>query len=336
MRTRRIKVPADEGAAVYHCVTRTVNGEFLIGDRAKEVLRKQLHQAARFSGVELLTFCLLDNHFHVLVKVPRQPACLADTELVARYRALYPRPTKYQLAKAEVLVSALKAGGPEAAKLRHEISARMNDISEFMKTVKQRFTVWYNHTYGRYGTLWAERFKSVLVENTPKALETVAAYIDLNPVRAGLVDDPGDYRWCGYAEAIGGADAARDGLATAVFATERGLDRWGKVAARYRSLLGAEGSTLRPSQEGKARMDRPTAAVLMESGGKLPLPEALRCRVRYFTDGMLLGSGPFVESWAERLAPGHRTRTPARAKPLRGADWGGLMVSRRLRRCIFG
>jgi putative transposase len=336
MRMRRLKVPAEEGAAVYHCVTRTVNGEFLMDDRSKEVLRKQLHQAARFSGVELLTFCLLDNHFHVLVKVPQRPACLADRELVARYRALYPQPTKYQLAKAEVLESVLKAGGPEADKLRHEMIARMNDISEFMKTVKQRFTVWYNHAHGRYGTLWAERFKSVLLENTPRALETVAAYIDLNPVRAGLVDDPGNYRWCGYAEAMAGGESARQGLATAVFAMDHGLDQWRQVAARYRALLGAEGSTLRTHQTGKARMDRATAALLMESGGKLPLPEALRCRVRYFTDGRLLGSGAFVESWARRHLSRLRFRSPAQAKPLRGADWGGLTISHGLRHRVFG
>lgn len=53
-----------------------------------------------------------------------------------------------------------------------------------------------------FETLWAERFKSVLVEGFGNALETVAAYIDLNPVWAGIVEDPKDYRFCGYAEAV--------------------------------------------------------------------------------------------------------------------------------------
>jgi hypothetical protein len=53
-----------------------------------------------------------------------------------------------------------------------------------------------------------ERFKSVLVEDG-EALRTMAAYIDLNPVRAGMVKDPKDYRWCGYGEAMGGGTAAR-------------------------------------------------------------------------------------------------------------------------------
>jgi hypothetical protein len=44
----------------------------------------------------------------------------------------------------------------------------------------------------------------------------VAAYIDLNPVRAGLVSEPEAYRWCSYAAAHGGMRLARSGLVTAV------------------------------------------------------------------------------------------------------------------------
>ena len=73
-----------------------------------------------------------------------------------------------------------------------------------MKELKQRFSKWYNRQQNRCGTLWAERFKSVLVEDRPGAVQAVAAYLDLNPVRAGLVKDPKDCRWCGYAEAVAG------------------------------------------------------------------------------------------------------------------------------------
>ena len=81
--------------------------------------------------------------------------------------------------------------------------------AEFMKTVKQRFSVWYNRNHGRYGTLWADRFKSVVVEGEGNPLQTMAAYIDLNPVRAGIVDDPKNYRFCGYAEAVAGEGRAK-------------------------------------------------------------------------------------------------------------------------------
>ena len=68
--------------------------------------------------------------------------------------------------------------------------------SWFLRLVKQRFTQWYNKRQGRSGALWEDRFKSVLVEGAGPALSAMAVYIDLNPVRAGIVDDPADYRWC--------------------------------------------------------------------------------------------------------------------------------------------
>ncbi|NJL19060.1 MAG: transposase [Bdellovibrionaceae bacterium] len=336
MRMRRLKVSAAENAAVYHCVTRTVNGEFLFDEQAKEMLRKHLRQAERFCGVEVLTFCILDNHFHVLVKVPQIPASLSDAQLLARYEALYPKPTKFQQASLAVIADRLQSGGPEAEALRTQLLSRMNDVSEFMKIVKQRFSIWFNRSHNRFGTLWADRFKSVLVENTPSALQTVAAYIDLNPVRAGIVADPADYRWCGYAEAMAGVSEAREGLASVVFAQDHGLDSWRRVMARYRALLGAEGSTLRPGQEHKVRMDRATAVKLMESGKELPLPDALRCRIRYFTDGAILGSKEFINAWLQRARPRLHPHASQTAKSMPGSQWQGLAVYRGLRRQAFG
>ena len=80
---------------------------------------------------------------------------------------------------------------------------RFCDLSLFVKEVKERFSRWFNKKNDRCGTLWMDRFKSVLVEDG-EALRTMSAYIDLNAVRAGMVEDPKDYRWCGYAEAVAG------------------------------------------------------------------------------------------------------------------------------------
>ena len=95
MRTRRMKIGG--AVAVYHCMTRTVNGEMLFKDREKEMLRKMLWQVADFSGVEILTYCIMSNHF----RVP-EPEKLSDKELLRRYKVLYPTPTKYQTASVKV------------------------------------------------------------------------------------------------------------------------------------------------------------------------------------------------------------------------------------------
>src|SRR5690606_29842844 len=118
MRQRRIKVDAAAGAAVYHCMTRTVNGERLLDDVAKEVLRKQLWQIAEYCGVQIVTYAIMSNHFHVLVRVPRwsQPS---DAELLRRYALLYPKPTRYQAARMEAIRGQLKSDGPEAVLWRN-------------------------------------------------------------------------------------------------------------------------------------------------------------------------------------------------------------------------
>ena len=54
-----------------------------------------------------------------------------------------------------------------------------------MKELKQRFSRWHNRRVGRKGPVWEDRYKSVQVEDDETALRTIAAYIDLNPVRAG-------------------------------------------------------------------------------------------------------------------------------------------------------
>ncbi|MDR3227990.1 MAG: transposase, partial [Puniceicoccales bacterium] len=93
-RNRRLKIKPD--AAVYHCISRTINGEKLFGDTEKEVMRKQLRCVADFCGVTVVTFVLMSNHFHVLVHVPEQGGEVADTELVRRFKALTPTPTLAQ------------------------------------------------------------------------------------------------------------------------------------------------------------------------------------------------------------------------------------------------
>jgi len=162
MRQRRMQVGGRD--AVYHCMTRTVIGEMLCEkDWEKEVLRKMIWQVAAFSGVEILTYCIMLNHFHVLVR-GSEGAALSDAALLRRYKILYPKPTKHQAATAIDLERQLEAGGENADLVRRQLLARMGDVSEFMKTLKQRFSVWYNKSHQRYGTLWLERFKSVLVE----------------------------------------------------------------------------------------------------------------------------------------------------------------------------
>lgn len=326
MREKRIKFPG----AIYHCMSRTVAGERLFKTREKEVLRKMLWQVAEFSGGEVLTYCVMSNHFHVLLHF-REEAALSDRELMRRYRILYPRPTKFQTASARILERKLALGGEEASKIREQLLARMGDVSEFMKTLKQRFSIWYNQNHDRFGTLWAERFKCVLVEGGGFALQTMAAYIDLNPVRAGLVEDPKDYRFCGYAEAVAGGAAALEGLRK-IWCNYAGPVGAAEALREHRMLLFGQGA-----EAGKGGVIRREEAlrVLEREDGVLPKSVALRCRVRYFTDGAILGSTEFVRRFHADWQRGRKRAVPEAGHPMLGADWGGLSVAKGLKRGIF-
>jgi hypothetical protein len=154
-----------------------------------------------------------------------------------------------------------------------------------------------------------DRFKSVLVEGKGEALRTMAAYIDLNAVRAGLVKDPKDYRWCGYAEALGGSRRAQRGLCKAI---GKPVDGWQSAGAAeaYRSILYAEGREVRDAQKEKVvrlGVSVEAAREVLAERGKLSTSELVRLRVRYFSDGAILGSKGFVEgifeAQRERFSP---------------------------------
>jgi len=275
-----------------------------------------------------VTYTIMSNHFHVLLNIPRQ-APVSDAELLRRYKVLYPKPTKYQSARLAVVEAELATNGPEALAWRQRQLALMGDVSQFMKLVKQRFSIWFNKSHRRFGTLWAERFKSELLETEDRLKQTMAAYIDLNGVRAGLVTDPKDYRFCGYAEAVAGGATAQAGIRSVT-----GGHAWDEAQAHYREVLFGTGAGAR---EGAATVSAADLQRVIDEGGRLPLSTVLRCRLRYFTDGGVLGSRAFVEVQLAkyRQKTGRRERTAPRALPA-WTDLGDWATLRGLRQRAFG
>jgi REP element-mobilizing transposase RayT len=303
-RQRRLK--SHHPDAIYHCVTRTVNGEMLFDDSAKETLRKQLHQAADFSGVQIITYAIMTNHFHVFVRVPEQKD-VSDKELVRRYKVLHPTPSPWATLTIEVLENLLKENGSVARNVRDKLLRRMGNISEFMKTVKQRFSIWFNQNHKRFGTLWAERFTSTIVEgNRHFAMRTVAAYIDLNPVRAGLVKDPKDYRWCGYGEAEATGGKMIEGLRSTMAEGDEFDDA--TVLAEYRMKLFGKGSAPKHGDSSSASIHADEVEKVLEAGGKLSVEQRLRLRMRWLTKGAIIGGHQFVNEHLHE----YQTRTAKR------------------------
>jgi putative transposase len=365
MRRRRLKAPASHQVAYYHCVSRVVNRDFVLGGAEKDKLVEYMRTYERLYGLRVLAYCVMSNHFHILVEVPQRPpaADLPDDDaLVAKVRGCLGDKVagglEWELAHLRGI------GAAEAAEaLRERWFARMWDISSFMKVLKQRFSQWFNGRHARRGTLWEDRYRSVLVEGAGHALRAMAAYIDLNPVRAGICEDPKDYRWCGYAEAVAGGKLAREAVSWLVAVDPRGgmrretADRQAggpravkEALRRWRCILyGLPECEARLAEEAakkdaatvfRRRIPRGKALEVLAAGGKLSQADYLRCKVRYFSDGVVLGGRAFVEdiflTCRERFGPKRRTG----ARPLRGLAGESpderLYNLRQLRTGVFG
>ncbi|MCC5838600.1 MAG: hypothetical protein JJT96_00635 [Opitutales bacterium] len=184
----------------------------LLDSSGMEEMLRILRTQAEFAGIEVVTYCFLENHFHILALVDGREEvveAIDDAELVRRFSALYGNLRSPSLGvDAVALQKALEENGEEAAALRTQMKARMGDAAVFMKEFKTRFTKWYNEHYHTVGTFWAERYRSVEVEEGSDAAKAMAAYIDLNGVKAGGADEPVSYRFCGYAEVCRRKDRA--------------------------------------------------------------------------------------------------------------------------------
>jgi REP element-mobilizing transposase RayT len=192
-RTARVKSTA-KGRMHYHLISRASNRQFLfVKDAPKDKLMELARRAAEFSGVKLVAVAIMSNHFHILCEVERTGEPVPQDEVLRRIGVL-----KGAKAAGEMEAGwrGLAAAGFYAT-LEKEVDrwrARMNDISEYMKTMKELFAIWYKREYGYTGSLWDGAFKSTMVERG-RHLEFCRRYIMMNPIRAGIVGQLKDYRW---------------------------------------------------------------------------------------------------------------------------------------------
>ncbi|MFM1941148.1 MAG: hypothetical protein RI897_130 [Verrucomicrobiota bacterium] len=313
----------------YHCISRIVDKRHVFGTAEKEYFRSLMRELEDFCEVRVVTYAIMSNHFHILLQVPPRPDILPSPDELLQKLACLSCPVDVDLIR-ERIQSYEKTGdqlGLEA--FLETFFRRMWDLSAFMKQLKQRFTQWFNARHRRKGTLWENRFKSVLVEGNGVALAAVAAYIDLNPVRARITSNPSTYRWCGYAEAMAGKRRAREGVRVIGNALAGGdLPSFSRACDLYTRLLDVK-------FRNRSQLTRDEAVTILNQRGKLLLRDFLCCRVRYFTDGLAIGGGTFIEQLFAR----HRSRfSPQRhsgARKLRGLADSDLFCLRDLRLRVF-
>jgi putative transposase len=366
--------------AIYHCISRVVDRRFVIEADEREHFRMLMRMCEKFTGCRVLSYCVMSNHFHILLEVPPMPeGGLSDAEFFTRLRAFYNEAQVEEVAQemkeaeesaavrkrgefelppldengepltpAQEVALAKQRAARRVEEIRSRYTRRMHDLSEFMKSLLERYTKWFNATHSRSGTLWEDRFKSVIVESG-QAARTIAAYIDLNPVRAGMATDPADYRWSSYGEAVGGGrkgngKKAREGLVRACMSHEGAgfeSEKWKDVSRIYRRAMGmALGRKSGRAEVGEKRtVTKNTEEMLASKDNETVLPDLkmakmLRCRVRYFTDGAVIGSRAFVDdafTGARERFGGKRKDGARRMKGAGAAAKGELWSMRDLR-----
>jgi REP element-mobilizing transposase RayT len=343
--------PSTSKPILYHCISRVVDRRFAFGPDEKEKLRTHMRMYETFSGNRILSYCFMSNHIHLLLEVtPHPPDCLTDDQLLTRLRSIHSEAKVALVAKEladarkDIANGIVKNPTAHLAAIHGRFTRRMHDLSQFMQAFLQRYTQWHNSKHKRTGHLWEARFKSVIVEDG-FASRTIAAYIDLNPVRAGIVSDPAQYRWSSYGEAIGGGPKgngkkAREGLVRACLAHQGATfdsSRWKEASTIYRRLMGLalekNGGNTPAKKPAKPKPQLNTAEILEadENGTILPdldLAAMLRHRLRYFTDGAVIGSKAFVnEAFAnarERFGPNRKDgarKLKGNGKPASGTLW---------------
>jgi hypothetical protein len=203
---------------------------------------------------------------------------------------------------------------------------KLSSLSEFMLEIKVGFARYYNRRHNRRGYFWGDRFKSVIVENG-ETLINCLAYIDLNPLRAGLVKRPEEYRWnsLGYHIQTGNVDN--------FLSLDFGLKEFGVVdpkerLKRYRRYIYEVGAV-----DGS---EKPTAGVIdnrvldkeRKNDFALKRVQRFRYRTRYFTDSGIIGTKEFVSSTYHRFKDFFMSKREKVPKLVTGLD--GIYSLKRL------
>jgi hypothetical protein len=215
----------------------------------------------------------MGNHFHILVRMFPEHK-FTDEDIQKRYESFYGDDSRF----ASGWIPSLRE--------------KLSSLSEFVKEIKQSFSRYYNKTHHRRGTLWGERFKSLIVENG-ETLINCLAYIDLNPIRAGLVKRPEEYRWnsLGYHMQTDNKDN--------FLSLDFGLKEFGVLEPEerlkgYRRYVYEAGALGHPGKRQGRVIDNDVVEHEREKKYEMKRIDRFRYRTRYFTDSGIIGTKEFV------------------------------------------
>jgi len=195
---------------VHHITSRIAHKVYFLGDDERNDLLEMVRRAAGFSGIQLLVWCVMTNHFHFLVYLPI-PTEVDDEEVLVRVGILK-GPSGRRAVEAQLAQWRQQGNVAAVDEWFARQRRRMYDVGEFMKIVKQWFTEEYNRRQSHCGTLWEAAYYDRVVENKVSEIANCAGYIHLNPPRAGVCTGYADYAWSSFSALAKGDEMALAGL----------------------------------------------------------------------------------------------------------------------------
>jgi REP element-mobilizing transposase RayT len=175
----------------YHCISRCVRRAMLCGkgfEHRKAWIEERLEKLAEHFAVAVCGFAVMDNHLHVLVRLDPARSKDWDAEEVARrWVELYP-PSELDPEDEKTLAACVAQLAKDKKKIE-KLRARLGNLGWFMKALKEPLARMANKEDNCKGTFWESRYKSIAILDE-EALLATCAYIDLNPVAAGIAATP--------------------------------------------------------------------------------------------------------------------------------------------------
>jgi hypothetical protein len=273
-RMARFKVSDDD--AWYHIHSRMAGyrGDYSLSERLprRRLIELIEHYVTAYFR-EVSSFCVMGTHYHIVARFTK-PTQVTREELEQRAYFLYP---------SEASKRAIDLWPEEQ---RERFRQRLFDVSELMRNIQSAFARWYNQTYDRRGRFWGGRFKSVYLQDSDAVLDCML-YVDLNPVRAGIVERPEEWKGSSvYLREIGKGDWLLPLHQVCVEEDEE------SALVEYRARLYYRGNV--PKRTGQEIVSDRIVEQEVERGFKVR--GIYRKRLGYFVDGMVVGTEESIRS----------------------------------------
>ncbi len=195
-RAKRAEIFDPNEICIVHCVQRCVRRAFLTGVDdvtgkdylyRREWIRTRLEKMASVFGIDCLTYAILSNHLHVVLRSrPDIVATWSDKQVALRWLQLYPgKRIDEQLGDPTTSDVDALAGDPERIA---EVRTRLSDISWFMRTLSEPIARMANKEDECTGSFWEGRYKATRILDEASLL-ACCMYVDLNPIRAAMAEN---------------------------------------------------------------------------------------------------------------------------------------------------